>query len=343
MDKSTRITLQIVAGLAVILCIYMLSLWIIQGDQLVTDVNSLRQPKLQVKIMDGYGSGLAVSDRNWSTVNQASANFLSLKRSFNRRGGAQYAYSFWMQLSDTSPANIANRTIVMRGDKNVYAWVAQSSPDPLFNTISGTTSFKDVMVKSPRIRFGPTFDSFVVELNTISNPNVQINITPEAEHTFDGERVTKSQAGDPSMRHNALSLTKGKWAMYTFTFEDQVAISDFENGIMVRFYLNDTLYHTERLPGAMRQNYGDLFLLPTIARATTSTDVYNQVAATIPAGPFQGNIGNLSYFNYSLSIADVGELFRNGPPRYPARDMISGVGSDPLYLSEYNRLDVYNT
>ena len=348
MDQRTRIALQIAGGLVVVLCIYLLSLWVIGGDQLVPDVNTMRQPRLQVKIMDGFGMGNAMSDHSWSTINQDAKSFMSLKRSFNRRGGAQFSYSFWMQLTDTTPSNVAGRTILLRGDKNVYAWVEQTAADSTFNTITTTTGHQDVLVKSPRIRFGPTYDSFVVELNTVNDPDVQIAFSPEVESTYDGELVTKK--GDPSLRHNALSLTKGKWSMYTFTFEDQVAISDFESGIMVRFYINDTLYQTTRLPGTMRQNYGDLFLFPSIPTAAStaaaaSADVFHHAASTLPkTNPyFNGSLGNLSYFNYALSIKDVGELFNYGPPRYPAKDMSSSVGSDPLYLSEYNRLDVYNT
>jgi hypothetical protein len=341
MDPKTMIALQVAAGLVVVLCIYMLSLWIIQRDQLVVDVNALRQPRLQVKVMQGYATGHAMSNRVWSTINQDAVNFMSLKRSFNRRGGAQFSYSFWMQLADTTPENVAGKTILLRGDKTMYAWTRQVATDATFQNIEEAATFKDVLVKCPRIRFGPSYDTLVVELNTLADPNVQVNILSDAQPAYDGKFNTAET--DPSMRYNALSLTKGKWALYTFSFEDHITVSDFESGIMVRFYLNDTLYHTARLPSALRQNYGDLHLMPTIANSLPSNSIAAKLTAASESTVVNGRVGNLNYFNYALSIADVGELYKSGPPSHPASDMMSGNNSDPLYLSEYNKLDIYNT
>lgn len=350
MNERTALALQISAGLAVVLCIYMMSLWIIQRDQLVADVNSLRQPKMQVRVMDGYAQGYSMADRSWSTINQDAASFVSMKRSFNRRGGAQFSYSFWMQVSDTSADNVANRTLVLRGDKTQYAWVLETSNNA---NMTGTSfvqkPFVDVLVKCPRIMFGPTYGTFAVELNTLTDPSARIDITSEQDPVHDGKLVPGY--ADPSMRHNALSLTQGKWTMYTFTFEDHVAISDFESGIMVRFYMNDALYQTSMMPGALRQNFGDLFLLPTISSSsaapppTAGTSSLREFIANEngPTAVFNGSMGNLSYFNYALSLGDVAELFSNGYPKYPNKEMNSGSASDPVYLSEYNRLDIYNT
>ena len=345
------IAIQVAVGLVIVLCIYMLALWIIQRDQLVSDVNALREPRLQVKVLDGYSTGHALADRTWSTINQDAANFVSLKRSYNRRGGAQFSYSFWMQISKTTDDNVGERTILLRGDKDVYKWARMTSTDPGFTTVGNATkseTFSDLLVKSPRIRFGGSYGTFVVELNTLADPNAKIFIGSNAAPTFDGTLVPADKAAkDPTLRHNALALTRGKWAMYTFTFEDHVAINDFEDGIMVRFYLNDTLYHTQALRSSMRQNYGDLYLMPTISAPKQQGFMSSQAILAQneaeQSSVLNGTIGNLSYFNYALSMRDVHSMFRNGPPTHPSKDMMSGASSQPLYLSEYNRLDVYNT
>lgn len=352
MNKTGRtgIAIQVVVGIVIVICIYMLSLWIIQRDQLVSDVNTFREPRLHVKILDGYSTGHSLANRTWSTINQDAANFVSLKRSYNRRGGAQYSYSFWMKISKATDSNVGERTILLRGDKEIYKWARVTNTDRGFpsTTNSATTIFNDVLVKSPRIRFGGSYGTFVIELNTLADPNAKIFIGNDAAPTFDGTLVKDERASaDPSLRHNAMALTRGRWAMYTFTFEDHVAINDFEDGIMVRFYLNDTLYHTQAMRSSMRQNYGDLYLMPTISASVhdefMTRSQINARKEAEESSVLDGTIGNLSYFNYALSINDVNNLFRNGPPTYPSKDMMSGATSQPVYLSEYNRLDVYNT
>lgn len=348
MKGRTGAAVQVVVGLVIVMCIYALSLWIIQRDQLVSDVNTLREPRMHVKVLDGYSTGHSLANRSWSTINQDSANFVSLKRSFNRRGGAQFSYSFWMQISNTTDENIGTRTILLRGDNTMYKWARQTSSSSSFPNVDSMThtyTFSDVLVKCPRIRFGGSYGTFVVELNTLADPDAKVLITSNSAPTFDNKLVPMDQAErDPSLRYNALSLTRGRWAMYTFTFEDHVAINDFEDGIIVRFYLNDTLYHSQALRSSLRQNYGDLYLMPTISAPKGNS--YMSTVASIEkneSNVMNGTLGNLSYFNYALSIQDVTSLYRNGPPTYPSRDMMSGASSQPLYLSEYNRLDVYNS
>lgn len=344
MSPTTAVGMQIGAGLAIVVCMYALTLWVIQRDQLVVDTNKMAQPRQQVEIMSGYASGHSMADRIWSTNNMDAMNFLSLKRSFNRRGGAQFSYSFWMKIDDNSVGNVAGKTILLRGDKALYAWTKQVSSDPSFipdNT--KTFPFRDVMVKCPRIRFGDTYGDLVIELNTVEDPDARIEIKSRAEPSIDGiPSAPDFLPGDPTMRHNMVSLTKGRWAMYTFTFEDHIAINDFEDGIMVRFYLNDTLYQTNTLPSTLRQNYGDMFLFPTISSATADNSVSSRLAAALQTTEIKGSIGNINYFNFSLGIRDVINLHKLGYPMYPSKDMMTS-GNEPLYLSEYNRLDVYNS
>lgn len=318
MSPLTSIVMQVLLGLVVVFFVYRMSLWLMKKDQLVIDERKHLNTKETVRIVDGFAYTALATNRSWNTVNPASRNYMRLRRSYNRKGGAQFTYAFWMYLDDTSPENVGNKDILIRGDRNEFSYNSETAvaDTMLSNTISKNVN--GVVVKCPRIRFGPTHDSYVIELNTLHDPNAMIVINP----------IPATSGEDSSMRHNVLKLMQHRWTLLTFTFEDNVAINDFEDGIMVRFYVNDILYKTSTIRSTLRPNNGAFYLLPS----GDDSSIKN------------GRIGDVTYFNYALSTAMVRENFERGPPKYPCKDIMGGDSlGDPLYLSEYNKLDVYNT
>lgn len=310
------VALQVVLGLVIIFCVYKMSLWLLRKDRLVVDDINDKDPKEMTKIVDGYVFTTLAANRSWSTLNPEAMNFVKLPRSYNRKGGAQFTYSFWLYMDDTSSENVANKDILLRGDNRVYTFQKVTDYDDGMIRDTIKQDVTDVLIKSPRIRFGPTYDSFVVELNTLHNPDEKIFISP------------MSSSDDATLRHNVLKLMQHRWAMFTFTFEDNVAINDFEDGILVRFYVNDLLYGTYTIRSTLRQNRGDFYLMQT------SGDM----------GIKNGRIGDVYHYNYAISHAMVRDMFKKGHPKYPCTDLMgdSSMGT-PLYLSEYNKLDMYNT
>ena len=325
---------QIIVGIVIAILIYALSLWILRRDQLVADPSSLATPKQRVMILDGFADASVISGTQWSTVNPQAQNYVLLDRSYNRKGGAQYTYSMWVQIRDVSV--IKGQTLFMRGDPTLYSWtkkVGSSNPVP----------FKDVLIKSPRVRFASSFDEgLVVEFNTLDDPQGgTVLITPnENPIPTAGQSPAPLTTYDETMRKNAFNLIRDRWAMLTFTFEDGVAINEFENGIMMRFYLNDVLYKSQGVKGALKLNAGDVYLLPAIANDPNYGQSY---------GVGQGRdaltnstVGNLAYYNYALGLGQVRELFTRGPPKNPATFGVGPVG-EPLSLTLYNKLDIYNS
>jgi hypothetical protein len=131
------------------------------------------------------------------------------------------------------------------------------------------------------------------------------------------------------MRNNAVKLAQDKWALFTFTFEDHIAINKQEDGIVIRFYLNDVLYSSHSVKSAIRPNKSNLHIFPSI----------NGVGGPIT----NSRIGNVFYFNYALRHDDVRKIHTRGPPTHSSDvEKLDGLG-EPLYLSEYNKADVYNT
>ena len=314
----TPIIIQVLLGLVIIYFVYRMSLWLMKKDELVANERKHLNTKEHVKVVDGFAYTTLATNRSWNTVNPDARNYKRLRRSYNRRGGAQFSYSFWIYLDDTSPENVAHKDILLRGDRNVYSFNSKTDLDDGVLKTSVSKTVEDIVIKCPRIRFGPTHDSLVVELNTLHNPDEKIAINP----------IAASASEDASLRHNVLKLMQHRWTLFTFTFEDSVAINDFEDGIMVRFYVNDILYNTSTVKSTLRPNNGALFLMPSSGDSSIKN----------------GRIGDVGYFNYALSGDMVRENFQRGPPKFPSKDIMGGDSlGDPLYLSEYNKLDMYNT
>jgi hypothetical protein len=309
--------IQIGSGVAVVTLVYLLSTWIMQRNQILDNEIAYSRPsKLEVDVLRGYGNLSRLVDKQWSTMNQGAGNFLPIVQSYNRRGGLQFTYSFWIKVDTRSGgADVAQTVLLLRGDRRLFSWRRHTAADPDKQTPERVEEFgPDVLLKCPLIRFGKAFDEVVVEFNTLSDPNASFKI------------ASSPASGPGGDRRNALSLIQGKWCMMTFAFEDNVGISNFEDGIMVRFYLNDDLYHTHRQLGAFKRNQGDLHVAPNGDRDNANI-----------------NIGDIRYFNYAVSPSSVATLYRAGPPKHQATDLEQRNDGEPLYLSEYNKLDIYNS
>lgn len=310
---------QIIIGVIIVIVLYAVSMAVLRMDEAVQDSVSGVMRKQKRMLLDGYVDSSVVSEHSWNTVNQGAPNYVHLSRSFNRKGGAQFTYSFWLKMRNTDPTNIRGRTLMLRGDPRAYTWTKETKVPGSTNKSVARQTMHGVMIKGPRIRFGDTFDSLVVEFNTVANPDEQFVITPRQEFGH-GDAATEA---DPSHRYNFIKLSQKRWTLYTFTFEDNVAINDFEDGVVVRFYINDELYNSYRTRGTLKQNNGNLYALPG--------------PQPIPGA----NIGNLTYYNYAIGPQEVAGIFKAGPPKHAAS--LGQAGSEPVYVSEYNKLDVYNT
>lgn len=254
---------------------------------------------------------------SWNQINKFSKNYLPLKHSYNRQGGIQFSYSFWMNMKNATNNNIAWKDIILKGEPQTIKYnVTRFRHDTYKHPHKYVVD--NVGVKCPRIRFGSTYDSLQVELNTIDNP----------DETFIFRSIT-APGKMSSLRNNAIKLAQDKWALITFTFEDHVAINNHEDGIIVKFFFNDVLYNSKSIHSAMRPNKSNLHLFPSINNTGT---------------PIMGSrIGNIIYFNYAINQDDIRKIYSRGPPRHMMDPHKTDTIGQPLYLSEYNKADVYNT
>lgn len=302
-QAAKSVAIQVVAGVAVAALAYAVTLLILRKRRIVSSKGLIvsgqdAKPKQHLQVVDGYQDSESLAYTTFNTLDPLTeGDYLGLKRSYNRNGGAQFTYSFWMYMNDTTNPRIRGRDIILRGDARRYKYSFVKG-----NAHDQSTVNEDVVVKCPRIRFGRTFKDIVVEFNTLDNVMDSIFMGSNAD------------PHDTTMRRNLMSVMQNKWAMLTLTFEDNMPINDFENGLVVRMFVNDVLYHTERKRTTLRQNTGNLHILPH--------------------GGIPGcKIGNVSYYNYAIGMDEVQRIFRKGHPKNPVKKYA---------LSSYNKIDLYN-
>jgi hypothetical protein len=304
------VAMQVSLGLFIVFGTYWLSLLLLKRDQLLVASSNKRVGSVKTMIIDGYAESFNLTNTVYDTLNAASISFAYLPRSVNRYGGAQFTYQFWILMTNVSPDNIGSKDILIRGDTTTYNLMKVDN-----KTKQTIARMEDVVIKCPRIRFDGRYDEMVIEINTVADPlpaPFRITATPGDLGDDDAE----AQA-----RFNVMRLVPNKWALYTFTFRDDIDINDFERGIEMRFYINELLYQRSTMPSAIRQNNGNLFLFPT--------------------GAVQGcKLGNLAYYNYAVSEQDVARTTAQGPPK-SANTVSSSPTAMPLFLTEYNKLDTY--
>lgn len=313
-----NIVVQVGLGVLVIYLVYLVSLAVMKQDSIISESGGRMQnsPEESTLILDGYASSSRLHNHRYNTVNPYVSNYAAITRSMNRVGGAQFTYSFWLRVSNvaTNDPRVAGKDILLRGDNREYTYQKSQynytqNPEELEVTERTT----DKVIKCPRIRFGDDVTDIVVEFNTHDDINHRVSL------------ASIEQRNDPTIRHNLMSLMQNKWVMLTFSFQDNVPVNDFENGIVLQVFVNDVLYHTHRVSSALKNNYGDLYLFPSDEEVKNCT------------------IGNLKYYNYAVGVKEVKDLYKKGFPKKLAA--LAGTSENvgaPLYLSEYNKLDLHN-
>lgn len=302
--------MQLLGGIVVVVVLYHMLLLVMRQDKLVLDPQvDVRLPRM-TKIIDGFIEVPTIANKAFDTLDQRAPNYLPLPRSYNRRGGAQFSYQFWLNVKDGTPSAVKDKIILLRGDNALYTW-----------NDSANGHHSGVAIACPSISFGDTYDELKIRFNTLD----------QIENTYTTKTQTTQNVADTSARNNALlKLILGKWVLFTVVFEDNVPVSEFEDGTRMRLYVNDLMYDSATYPGkALRQNNGQLFLFPSNGAGS---------------GGLPGAlICDLSYYNYAVEAEAIKKTYDAGQSQKRSNAPGTGenIASQPLYLSEYNKLDIY--
>lgn len=298
------ILIQVVVGLVVAYIIYLVSMFAIRSDRLYIDSKYDMSKKSKVKVIDGYIDASAIKKRVYPTQIIQHPDYVPIRPSMNMKGGAQFSYGFWIYAGAADA--VVGKTIFLKGDPKMYTYTVTDSAG-VSRTVSDRVAF------CPMVSFGAKAMEFVVTFNTIGNMRETLNV----------QRITSDSTVS---RQNILSLFSAKWILITIVFEDNVPINDFENGLMVKFYVNDILYQVGRYKTTIKQNNGDLVLFPD--------DI-----------PLENcKIADFTYYNYAIGDAEIRSVAVSGPPSKTSINLMGGASFiSPDMVSDYNKMDLYNT
>jgi hypothetical protein len=297
------ILLQVIVGVIASYIVYVISLFIMKKDILNMENSYNTNKKTAVPIITGYGESSSLVGRTYNTVNRSLPNYLPINPSVNLKGGSSMSYSMWLFVG--SPQDAVNKCIFLRGDNERFIYNVTDNSSGFTKTMNERVAF------CPMLSFGSSEMDFVLSFNTLNNINETL-------------MISNKKSDNNVYRKNMLSLFSNKWFHVTVVMEDNQPLNDFENGILVRFYVNDTLYQTGKYSSALKQNSGNLYIFPD-----------NQA---IP----KCKISNFTYYNYALTEKEIRDSFNKGP-NTKAMQETSNSAIMPYYVSDYNKLDIYNT
>lgn len=316
------VILQVILAFIAVYVLYRIALRVLFVDRLISNDETLVSYSVKTRLTAGYIDIARVVNTQFNTTNQTFDNYQYVPFAVNHKGGAQFSYSFWLYVDEPYSAVTSGGedtlTLFLRGSNLDYplgstgakanVWCprvylkASASPNYAPNTGEGGrvqlgVSYNTLDTKSNDATL-PTVSDFVV--NTIRNP-------------------------DNTMRHNLLSLIPRSWTLVTVVMMDNMPLNDFENGIMVKVYINDLLYDTNSQPGMMlRQNRGNIIIGP---RQSTGSGAVK--------------IGDLTYYNYAVPDTEVRDMYQRGPTD-KAYDPSKVYRANVLRLTEVNKMDIYN-
>jgi hypothetical protein len=306
LDKKGKsgILIQIAIGVLLAIIFYVVLLAIMRTDSFAKEGMS-PEKKNVVPIFSGIADSGILSATTYNTVLPFATNYMAIVPSVNMKGGAQFSYSFWINVMDSSAAGLQNAVIFMKGDKKKYGF------NKLDNTTSMTTNENmSYLTYCPMFSFGNSALEFKVQFNSVNNVNEMMY-------------VSKISSENPIFRKNIASILQNSWMLITIVFEDNMPINDFENGVRLQFYLNDMLYDSAVFKGMLKQNQGNLFFFP--------------------AGALSGvRLSDMKYYNYAVSHEEVKANYQTKPSLSSVANIGSAMSGVPIAVSDKNILDVYN-
>ena len=303
---------QVIIGFIFVFIIYILATLTVKADKLVIDNEKDLTLKRHVDIVNGY-----IDSNNRIDINTSipfATNYLPIKPSMNIKGGSQFTYQLWLFVDNTESA--AGKTIFIKGDPAFYNYkITENKYNIEKKTMENYYTRQTVgqISKCPMLAFrsggDPSNIEFHMEFNTLHNMN----------ETFD---IVNIKSDNSVYRNNLLSIFAKQWFLVTIIFQDNMPINDFENGIIVRFYLNDILYQQQTYKSTLKQNEGDLVLFPD-----------SNISGC--------KLTSMRYYNHAVSDASIQSAYKNGPVIKPSTTFGS-VKNNISYVSDKNKLDVFN-
>lgn len=301
---------QLNAAIALSAVLYAVFEWTTEDLIKATPTSFISQYE-KVSIFEGSVLMKANSNKVFDTYDPQNPNYRRLSVSQNRMGGAQFSYSFWLNLGGGVGPEIVGSTLFMRGDNRRFSPKVKPRDGEVYENYFKEGDGRGVTIACPRVYFK-------------SENILGIQVNTDRELVFEAEVGT--EYANKSLRKNLISIFAKQWVLVTIVVEDNVPINDFENGVSIKTYFNDTLYGTSVSHGSLRLNNGRLHVL--------ETDNW----------PQDSRMSDLVYYNYALSNSEIRRLYNAGPDTTESDDINarSRKNDDKARFGDYNKVDIYN-
>lgn len=348
-----NIILQALIALIVIFFVYSLARWAMNKDINTLGAKYDEQTKNKVAITNGQIDNTRGCRRyNTRFTYAGTGNYLPIKPSINRRGGAQFTYSFWLflespdqlmaflkerldQITDIVPGAVDRRQmdrycLFLHGDRVPHLY--DEARAKVTQEVTSTTGFEK--------RLGRIAACPGVYINRALDIEIEFNTTTRLKHT---SVIKSTETLDSTKRHNITSVQTQRWVLYTIVLADNMPVSDFEDGIQVRTYVNETLYQVDKFPRATLIPNAGLFSMladePTRQEGTFPKFFTGTNKLATPNGKVL-RLSDVTYYNYALSDADIARKYKRGPSLHMHVD--DTKNNDVFNAAAYNKLDIYN-
>ena len=283
----------------------------------------------------------------YDTQNSTLPNYMPVKRSFNRLGGAELSYAFWLfkqnniatdEVSTTSTLDdgLSPRDVVLLVKGDLTAASTRGLAD---------VATSDVVIKAPLIKFDTSTDRLSVEFNT-SDPHHIHGVTEGTVAPLPrGSKLPTTAAFASKVSIYGLNDPKfnARWFHVAVVLKDNDPTARLDRSIQTRIFVNGEPVFDKNVAGdlgadgagaTLRQNNGFLYLLPTVAFTQVGDDGKSTAATTAganasvdgsPTGRLQVSLGTAAgpnplnvrmadvwHYNYALEDGDVQKLYARG-------------------------------
>ena len=317
--------IQIILAILLLIIMAILSYSLFNKD-VHTILNKLRNPK-QIKkkelILDGTFT-FSENSAEFDTKDKYKNNYKEISPSINQNSGIEYAYNFWIFLSDNTGVSDEKKTVPLfiKGSKTPISytttWKCNDINDAATykGAVTAGDTGKGFLVKNPLARVNlknGKIDAIVFEFNSISFPDI-IHEDPETKNCSAESRTERDKnlfgiydlTTRADLYDNSADKIKGKWSMITLVVNETDNEKNilFRNKAKVKLYLNGYEY---------LEKSGDIYGSTTAFRHNISNLHINPLKYVKVSGNDPNIIiADLAYFNYSLSDNEIVTLYNSG-------------------------------
>jgi hypothetical protein len=182
---------------------------------------------------------LSSSSTQLNTSNPWKSKYIHAPHSNNLAGGAQYSYSFWLDMKSDFEDTL---DFFIKGSNKKISYDRRPA---------------DYFIASPLVRFNDKNNFMTVRFNTLNNPITEIHLD---ENFFN---LTKSTPTNP------------RWFLFVLVFSDYFDFKNQEKGIEFKCYVNTDLVVSKTIRNdALKLNSGDVFITPSGSTAERNLNYY---------------------------------------------------------------------